>query len=54
MIVICFDLCKLAIISLKGWYPPHVDNTDTLYLGDQHSKQTMLDFVDEPPKHRLS
>ena len=23
-------------MSPSGWYPPHVDNTDTMYLGDQH------------------
>ena len=40
-------------MSPEGRYPPHVDNTDTLYLGDQHC-QTKLDLVDEPPKHRLS
>ena len=41
MIVICFDLSKLATMNPPHEYndnecPPHVDNTDTLYLGDQH------------------
>ena len=30
----------LATMNPSGWHPPHlVDNTDTLYLGDQHWQQ---------------
>ena len=36
MLAICFKLQNLATMSPSGWYPPHVDNTDTMYLGDQH------------------
>ena len=36
VIIIIFILYKLATMSPFGWHPPHlVDNTDTLYLGDQ-------------------
>ena len=35
MIIGC--LYELATMSPLGYHPPHVvDNTDTLYLGDQH------------------
>ena len=33
---ISFKLQKLATINSFGFHRPHVDNTDTLYLGDQH------------------
>ena len=43
----CFILYWLAAMSHLGWHPPHqVDNTDTLYLGDQHWQQTLLVFLD--------
>ena len=45
MIILCFILYELATMSPLGWHPPHVvDNTDALYLGDQHWQQTMLFF----------
>ena len=47
MIIDCFILYELATMSPLGWHPPHlVDNTDTLYLGDQHWQQTVLVFLD--------
>ena len=37
MVIVCFILYELVTISPLGWHPSHlVDNTDTLYLGDQH------------------
>ena len=37
MVIVCFILYELATMSPLGWHLPHlVDNTDTLYLGDQH------------------
>ena len=57
MMVICFDLCKLATMSPEGRYPPHLNNRDTLYLGHQHCQtdnvrscrqakaQTIIDYV---------
>ena len=33
--------------------PPVVDNTDTLYLGDQHCQQTVLDFLDEAHQSQM-
>ena len=45
MIIVCFILYELATINPLGSHPPHVvDNTDTLYLGDQHWQQTVLGF----------
>ena len=42
---VSFTLCELATMSPLGWHPPHlVDNTDTLYLGDQHWQSTVLVF----------
>ena len=36
MIIICFIL-ELTKMNPLGWHPPYlVDNTDTMYLGDQH------------------
>ena len=33
-------------MSLLGWHPRHlVDNTDTLFLGDQHWQQAVLVFL---------
>ena len=32
-------------MNTSGWHPPCiVDNTDTLYLGDQHCQETVLVF----------
>ena len=43
MVIVCFILYELATMSPLGWHLPHlVDNTDTLYLGDQHWQ---TDFV---------
>ena len=45
MIIICCLIAYriilvLATMNPAGWYSPHlVDNTDTLYLGDQHRQQ---------------
>ena len=43
MIIICFilqlylSILELATMKPSGWHTPHlVDNTDTLYLGNQH------------------
>ena len=37
MIIVYFILYELAAMSLLGWHPLHLmDNTDTLYLGDQY------------------
>ena len=37
IIIVCFILYELETMSPLGCHPPHlVDNTDTLYLGDQH------------------
>ena len=37
MIIICFILYELETMRPLRWHPPHlVDNTDTLYLRDQH------------------
>ena len=45
MIIVCFILYNLAKMSSLGWYPLHlVDNTNTLYLGDQYWYQTVLLF----------
>ena len=45
MIIVCFILNELATMSPLGWHPPNVvNNTDTLYLGDQHWQQTMFFF----------
>ena len=45
MIIVCFILNELATMSPLGWHPPNVvNNTDTLYLGDQHWQQAMLVF----------
>ena len=44
-VTICFILCELETTSPLGWHLPHlVDNTYTLYLGDQHWQQTVLVF----------
>ena len=37
MVIVCFILYQLATMSPLGRHPQDlVDNTDTLYLGDQH------------------
>ena len=36
LLATCFKLWKLATMNPFGWHPPHVDNTDTLCLGDDH------------------
>ena len=37
MIIVYFILYELSAMNLLGWHPPHLmDNTDTLYLGDQY------------------
>ena len=47
IMIVCFILYELATMSPLGWHPPHpVDNTDTLYPGDQHWQQTVLVFLD--------
>ena len=47
MIIVYFILYEVATTSLLEWHPPHlVDNTDILYLGDQHWQQTVLVFLD--------
>ena len=47
MIIVCFILYELATMSPLGWHPRDVvDNTDTLYLRDQHWQQTVLVFLD--------
>ena len=41
-------------MSPAGLQSPHVvDNTDTLYLGDQHCQQTVLDFLDEAHQSQM-
>ena len=36
LLATCFKLWKLATMNPSGWHPPHIDNTDTLCLGDHH------------------
>ena len=37
LIILCFTVHELATMRPLGRNPPHImDNTDTLYLGDQH------------------
>ena len=38
------NFIKLTTMSLSGSHPPHWNNADTLYLGDQHCQQTVLDI----------
>ena len=38
------NFIKLTAMSLSGSHPPHWNNADTLYLGDQHCQQTVLDI----------
>ena len=43
MIIVCFILYELATMNPLRWHPPHlVNNTDTLYLEDQHWQQTVF------------
>ena len=47
MIIVSFILYELATMNPLRWHPPHLlDNTDTLYLRDQHWQQTVLVFLD--------
>ena len=36
VIYIYFKLQELPTMNPSRWHPPHVDNTNTLYLEDQH------------------
>ena len=43
--IVCFILHDLSTVNPLRWHPPYlVDDTDTLYLEDQHRQQTVLFF----------